>query len=251
MKHDGPDMMRYEREALFCIVALYTLIALTALHVTPLWVFMGLAPILYMRSALSVHELFHVRTARQVGVLQWLWLPEGPLNLGYREYRKIHMAHHKHVATSADPEHYLMRHGALASLLLASLSTEHHLLRWLRSEPFDRKLAVGLGARLSILVALAAIDLASVALCLIILRVVSASAQFLFHHVLHVRDGRLATYRLTLPRAAYELGCLVVGRRLMPILCEHPVHHAHPHIAARHFSSPIFGELRHTSKPRA
>ncbi len=65
-------------------------------------------------------------------------------------------------------------------------------------------------------------------------------SQYVFHHVLHDRNGPYGTFRLVLPKPLETLAGLWMGKRNVSIVCEHIAHHDWPQVraGARHGSAP-------------
>ncbi len=65
------------------------------------------------------------------------------------------------------------------------------------------------------------------------LRASIGAAGFVFHHVLHSRDGRLGTFALPVPDAVVRIGGVVFGTEPMLILARHRAHHLWPELRVR------------------
>ena len=113
--HDQ-DARRYTLITLVCYALLYGQFAFGLAGAIPLWTMCLTAPVLVVRWMFAQHELFHLRTAREVDPLtRLLPLMLTPLSLGYKEYLNIHYGHHRHMATQDDPEYFQLRGSRLAA----------------------------------------------------------------------------------------------------------------------------------------
>jgi fatty acid desaturase len=221
------DVRRYTWQSGWSLIALYALLAAALAGVLPPWVLAVVVPPLYVRSALNVHELMHVRSERQVPWLHRLMMAlESPLCLGYREHRDIHLRHHRHCATEDDPEFFQIRGGHLRAFGAAMISPEWMFVDYVRDKGMSRVLLGEAAVRCLLFVAALAVNPAAFAWYWAALRVSIGVSQYAFHHALHQRDGQFGTYALHLPAPVERVLRLAVGAECVHILVEHPAHHA-------------------------
>lgn len=229
--HSAADVVHYERESLAYLVLLYTVLALALLEVTPPWTLV-FAVLLVPRLQLSLHELMHIRTARQVHPLNRLFaLLDTPWSLGYHEFRTLHLDHHRHPAEERDPEWYQIRGSHLSGLLWSTVVSERSVLHWVRKHGMDRELLVGGGIRLVMMGTALWLNPQVFLTYWVMVRAVLSMSYFIFHHVLHNRGGSYGTFPLTHPLLKLVVRALL-GKRNVDVVCEHDAHHAWPQVRA-------------------
>jgi fatty acid desaturase len=221
------DVRRYAWQSGLCLTAMYAVLAAAMAHVIPGWVLLVLIPPLYVRSALTIHELMHVRSERQVPWLHRLMMAlESPLSLGYREHRDIHLRHHRFCATDGDPEFFQIRGGHVRAFAAAVLSPEWMLYDCVRQRRVGRTWLAEASIRFFGFLAVVAINPAAFLYYWIAVRASIGVSQYAFHHMLHQRGGTYGTYAVRLPRRVERAIRLVLGSECVHILTEHPAHHA-------------------------
>lgn len=221
------DVRRYTWHSGACLLALYGLLLGALANGIPPWILLLLVPPLYVRSALSVHELMHARSERQVPLLhRMMMVLESPVSLGYREHRDIHIRHHRYCVSDADPEMFQIRGGHARALVGAMLSPEWGLVKYVRDHGVSRMLAWEASARGAAFVAACVAHPLAFLYYWVALRLSIGLSAYAFHHALHQRDGVYGTYALTLSPTAERLLGAVIGRECVHILTEHPAHHA-------------------------
>lgn len=210
-------------------VALYLLLTCALVG----WVHPGVlalaVPLVYVRLALSLHETFHRHRPEQLGI--WLRLAallETPLALGYREHRVLHLLHHRYCGAAGDPERPLIDNPAALAFLHALVVPERSFVRWVRERGIDGRLARETALRALLFGVALAVDPAVFLVYLVALRLSIAIAGFVFHHLLHARQGRIGTYALPGGPRVFHLGCLLFGSEPMRILARHRAHHLWP-----------------------
>lgn len=229
--HSATDVVLYERESLLYLVLLYTTLALALLEVLPAWT-LAFAVLLVPRLQLSLHELMHIRTARQVHPLNRLFaLLDTPVSLGYQEFRTLHLDHHRYPAEERDPEWYQIRGSHLSGLLWSTVVSERSVLHWVRKHGVDRELLVGGVIRLVMMGTALWLNPRVFLTYWVMVRAVLSSSYFIFHHVLHNRAGSYGTYPLTHPFLK-RLVRVLLGKRNVAVVCEHDAHHAWPQVRA-------------------
>lgn len=232
------DARRYAVSSNVIVVLLIALDIGVAYGVVAPWGLMLAIALLLPRWMIYTHELFHVRKANEVDWLNRLMpLPFTPISLGYREFREIHMGHHRAPATEKDPDAFHILGGPLKAFLGALTLSEQAIARWLKSHPLDRELATGIVVRLAIFGSLAFVAQWWFLAFWLALRVNYAVGDFVFFHYLHVREGKVGSYPLKLPAAVEALATALAGKTLVAAILYHDRHHAYPRVAAHHLSA--------------
>lgn len=233
---DG-DATRYAMSSNAIAVLLIALDIGVAYGVVAPWGLMLAVALLLPRWMIYTHELFHIRKASEVDWLNRLMpIPFTPFSLGYREFREIHMGHHRAPATDKDPDAYHILGGPLRAFLGALTLSEQAIARWLRSHPLDRELAIGVIGRLAIFGSLAYLAQWWFVAFWLALRINYAVGDFVFFHYLHVRGGKTGTYPLRFPAAIETLATMLGGKTLVYAILYHDRHHAFPRVAAHHLA---------------
>jgi fatty acid desaturase len=195
--------------------------------VLPVWSICLLIPILYVRSALSAHELMHICPAKKVSFVHRLMMVlETPIGLGYREYRDIHIRHHRYAATGRDPEYFQIRGPHMRALATAMLAPEWSFVKYARDKGLSRDFVPEAAVRFSLFVLACWLNPVVFFVYWITIRLSAGFSAFMFHHLLHYRQGRYGTYPLHLPRVGDWVFRSLLGASLVNILYEHPAHHA-------------------------
>src|SRR5205823_2744142 len=97
---NGSDARRYVRRTLCLTLMIYALMGLALSGILPAWCLLPVLPLLYVRVALALHELLHMRAAGQVPWFhRFATVFETPFSMGYREHRAIHLNHHRYAGT--------------------------------------------------------------------------------------------------------------------------------------------------------
>lgn len=223
----------YQWLSLSLLLGIYGVLALWLVGLIPLWAMALALPVLYVRCALSVHELMHVRPAERVLWIQRLMMVlESPFCVGYREYREIHLRHHRFAGTDKDPEFFQIEGGHLRAFCHAMISSEIACAHWLREHGLDRRLAIGIAVRAAFFVALAVSFPWAFLAYLVVMRLAIGGANFLFHHVLHQRSGEYGSFALRPPRWIDFVCRVVLGTDMRHIVFEHDAHHAWQQVKA-------------------
>ena len=228
------DARRYLRRTLALTLGIHAMLAASLAGLVSPWLFPVLLPLAYVRLSLSLHELMHVRAASRVSWFHRLaMIFDTPLGLGYREHRAIHLAHHRYAASARDPELYQIRGSHLHAFACALVAPEHAALDWVRRHGAAPALRRGAFVRAACFVALLAWNPAVFVAYWLTLRACIGCSSFLFHHLLHSRDGALGHFALP----AAVLRCMPLARALFgvePIIIvrDHRVHHAYPGVRA-------------------
>lgn len=229
----APDAKRFERSAGVLLTLLYLHVALTLIGWAPAWSLAISTPILVVRWMFAVHELFHLKSEREVGPLTRLMpLLLTPLSIGYREHLEMHRGHHRHMATPADPEYFQLRGNKFVGFVNALTAPEQAFVRWVAAHGLDRELVAGTLVRLVLFAALA---WASGPLFLwywVPVRLSHATSFFSFFYLLHRRGAEFGVYRTVFPRWAASIYSVLFGRETLLGICYHDLHHQQPRVAA-------------------
>ena len=153
------DARQYELASGAIVLTLIGAYLGAALHVIPVWAMVLAVVSVLPRWMIYFHELFHVRKSDQITPLNRLMLlPFTPLSLGYREFREIHLGHHKAPASEKDPDAFHILGGPFLAFLGALTLSEQALVRWIAAHKIDQQLGVDMGIRLAFFVVLAAVS---------------------------------------------------------------------------------------------
>lgn len=186
---------------------------------------------------LSLHELFHLRQANEVGLFtEVMPFMVTPLFIGYREYRDIHMHHHAYMATPMDPDYFHIRGKPWQGLLNAFTAPEQIFFRWVSQQKTDIRFIFGVFIRLLLFASLMLITGWHFLWYWVPVRLAHGISYFTFFYCLHRRNGLYGVYSLPLPQSARQLLGVIFGRDAVQATCHHDVHHAHPGITADHLA---------------
>ena len=142
------DAAKYVRNSVVAALSLYVgyFLWLAGL-ISPLVLFVVIALAL-PRCTINVHELFHIRNARQINYFIRLMgltpVPLSPLTLSYGESRQIHFNHHRFGATEEDPDAYHIRGQFLKVFLNAFTIPEQNFIRWVAASGMNFQLCLDL-----------------------------------------------------------------------------------------------------------
>lgn len=145
------DGRRFGREVLVVNAVLVGLFLIQPFYPLPWWALMITINIALVRWLLLMHELFHIQShADAHPLIRLLLVPFSPVNIGYAEYRQLHMEHHRHAVTEDDPDAFHIRGGRFRSLLGALFFPEVSTLKCL-ADPAIRISWLALFAGLAVL----------------------------------------------------------------------------------------------------
>lgn len=232
---DERDARGYLRRTVVLLLLVYALLALGLARLVPVWSFALALPLLYVRLALALHELMHLRSAARVTWFHRLaMIFDTPLGLGYREHRAIHLRHHRYAATPRDPELFQIRGSSLRAFANALACPERAAWRWWHERGISPALRREALVRAAAFACLAAVNPPVLLAYWVTLRLCVGCAGFVFHHVMHSRAGRLGTFALPpLPRGSLALARALFGVEPVLIVSEHQAHHRRPDVRAR------------------
>jgi len=228
------DAARLTRNSLLCIALIYVDLAAAAVGWVPVWTLTVIVSLLVPRWMIAIHELFHLRSEREVDPVTRLQvLLFNPLSLGYRETLVNHRSHHRFMATPQDAEFYQLRGSPLAGLVNAFTAPEQMWFRWVAEHGIDRRLAIETVVRAALFVSLAWSCGATFLWYLVPARLAFGASYFAFFYALHRRGDAMDVYPLSLPAWLARCMTWLYGTDVVEATLHHDVHHAQPRIAAR------------------
>ena len=231
---NAADARHYVRRTFFLTLGLYAALAAALWGALPWWALVLAVPWLYVRLALALHELIHVRSANELPAFHRLaMIFETPLGLGFREHREIHLDHHHYGGGPGDPERAQIEGSHIRALLMALSTPERALVHWVRSHRVDARLGMEATVRLAAFAMLAAIDPVVFAIYWVMLRLSIGASGYVFHHALHNRRRVLGTYALPFPPRLTRAARALFGEEPMLILERHRSHHLWPEVRVR------------------
>lgn len=231
---DIADAKRYLRSTLAHTIAIYIVLAAALAGMVPPWILIAAVPWLYVRLSLGLHELLHARSAAEVPAFHRLALIfDTPFGLGYREHRAIHFRHHRFAGDERDPELWQIEGGHWRAFASAMTTPERSLVDWVYARGFDAPLVADGAVRLIAFLGVAALNPPVFLVYWLLLRVSIGGSGFVFHHLLHNRDGAFGTYALPFPPWLVFAGRAVFGVEPMLILTQHRSHHLWPDVRVR------------------
>ncbi|SDZ07905.1 fatty acid desaturase [Nitrosomonas sp. Nm33] len=232
------DAIRYRTQSLLWLAAIYLHTVVVLVGLLPPWSLVLSMVVFVVRWMLSTHELLHLRSACEVDpITRLLPLLLTPLQLGYREYRVIHFRHHRYMATPQDPEYFQLRGGKLRGFINAMSAPEQSYFRWITQQGLDAQLLRGTLMRLVLFVALVGASGLTFFWYWVPLRFAYGVSYFSFFYCLHRRGEAYGVYPQKFSPGTARLFALLFGRDSLMATCHHDIHHAHPHIAARHLAA--------------
>lgn len=242
---DDDDARRFTTATLFYNAAAYVHLLCATWGLLPAWTLALSIPILVPRWMIAMHELFHLRSDREVDpVTRLMPFLFTVLSIGYRESLANHRSHHRHMATPADAEYYQLRGNKLAGFANAMTAPEQMWVRWVAQHGLDRELARDTAIRLTLFVALVSVSGSTFLWYWIPARVAFGVSYFSFFYWLHRRREEFGVYPLAIPAWLARIGTFVWGRDVMEATLHHDVHHAQPRIAAKHLAQSRDAVLR-------
>ena len=186
------------------------------------------------RWLIAFHELFHLRSADQVGFITRLQpIPFAPLNLGYREYREIHKGHHQHTACETDPDAFHIRGGFIKAFAGSVTQHEQAVVRYIARHGLNCELITLMSIRLGIFVGLLLASPEAFIVWWLVLRVTYIINDFVFFHVVHYRGGQTGTFPIPLPAWLKYPFIVIYGFDVVYATMFHDTHHKHSLVAAK------------------
>ena len=231
------DARRLTAASLLCVALIYGNLLAAAAGIVPVWTLAIVAALLVPRWMIAIHELFHLRSEREVDpVTRFQPLLFTPLSLGYRENLVNHRTHHRFMGTPADAEFYQLRGSRLSGFANAMTAPEQMWFRWVNAHGLDRRLAMDTALRFALFAALAAGTGAVFLWYWVPARITFGFSYFVFFYWLHRRGPEMGVYQLVVPKPLAALLRLLYGRDVVEATLHHDVHHVQPRIAAEHLA---------------
>lgn len=212
---------------------LYAHFGLCLAGVLPGWTMFLSAPVLVVRWMLSMHEIFHLRSAREVDPgTRLLLLMLTPFFLGYREMRAIHNGHHRFMATPQDPDFFHIRGNKVSGMLNALTAPEQMTVRWIRRNGIDSTLLKAGAVRLALFAGLVLVSGKFFWWYFLPVRLAFGASYFSFFYCLHRRGKAYGVYAAHLPDWAARAFGLLFGKDALLATLHHDIHHGAPRIRA-------------------
>lgn len=229
------DADRYQRTQFVCSGLIYGHFVICMAGVLPFWTLLLSIPPLVVRWMIALHELFHVRGPRDVDFLTRIQpLFFTPLALGFREYRAIHFGHHRHMATSLDPDFFHIRGSKLQGFLNALSAPEQSFFRWVNVHGLNSTLLRDAALRTSLAVLLIMGSGWNFLWYFVPLRLAYGLSYFSFFYCLHRRGAQYGVYAVSFSARWARLFRVLLGADAYAATCHHPLHHSNPAVAASH-----------------
>ena len=229
------DARLYQLKIITITLAIYVCFALFTLGMVNVWWMIVLSSLLVTHWMITFHELLHLKKPEELDYITRLFLiPFSPFNLGYREYRDIHMRHHLYTATSKDPDAFHILGGSLKAFFGALTQHEQASFRYIRSNGVSLELGIMMFVRFSVFSGLLFISPQEFLLWWTVLRVTYTINDFVFFHFVHYRSGVAGTFSIPLPSFLLYPALLIYGKDVVYGTMYHDTHHEHSMIAARY-----------------
>ena len=229
------DATEYQYKNIAFTLGLYLVFFVFALDYIHLWLMIPISSILVTRWLIAFHELLHLKKADD---LDWLTrvapIPFSPLNLGYREYRQIHMGHHRHTAQQEDPDAFHIRGGHLKALLGSITQHEQASYRFVKQYGLSTELTTMLILRAALFVALLLVFGKTFLAWFLVLRITYIINDYIFFHLVHHRAGEFGTFKILLPTWLQYLLIVIYGFDVVYATMHHDIHHHNVRIAAKY-----------------
>jgi fatty acid desaturase len=228
------DAREYQYKVIAFTMCLYLVFIAFALGYIPFWIMLPVSSILVTRWLIAFHELLHLKKAED---LDWLTrlvpIPFSLVNLGYREYRQIHMGHHRYTAQREDPDAFHIRGGHLKALLGAITQQEQASYRFIKQYGLSRELAVMLFLRAALFLALLLVFGKVFVVWFLVLRITYIINDYIFFHFVHYRAGQAGTFSIPLTRWLIYAFIVIYGIDVVYATMHHDIHHRNARIAAK------------------
>jgi fatty acid desaturase len=202
----------------------------------PAWMFATCGFFVFIRYFDLTHEEMHARSdcPQLCDRLRYVFSVSGPLQLGYTQLARSHRLHHAYEGSGRDPDAWIAQAPLLVAALHCLTQPEQAVVRYVRANGIDRRLAVDLGVHLSAWVGLAYVcSWPQFLLYNAVVRVGNGASWFVFTHVLH----RAAIYegfaRRRLPTWLRVAWLALIGRNNLNAITYHFLHHAYGFVPAR------------------
>jgi fatty acid desaturase len=231
------DARRLTLTTLVCVALVYGNLAAASFGLLPAWTLLFTVSLLVPRWMIGIHELFHLRSEREVDPVTRLQpLLFTPLSLGYRENLVNHRSHHRFMVTPQDAEYYQLRGSRVVGFLNAMSAPEQMWFRWIAENGVDRELAIGTLLRLAIFVGLVAMSGWLFLWYWLPARAAFGASYFVFFYWLHRKGEAMGVYPLVLPKPVLRVLTVLYGADVVEATVHHDVHHAQPRVASYHLN---------------
>ena len=228
------DALEYQIKLIVFTLILYGCFALYVIGWMNVWIMAAVVSVVVTRWMIAFHELFHLRQADDLDLLSRLAaIPFGPFNLGYREYRDIHIGHHKYLSTKKDPDAFHIRGGFFKAFIGALTQHEQATIRYISSHGFSRELASMMFIRLAIFSGMLMVSPSAFLVFWLVLRITYTVNDFVFFHLVHYRMGEYGTFPIPLPAIIQYPALFVYGADVVYATMHHDTHHKYTKIAAK------------------
>ena len=229
------DATEYQVKIIAFTLGLYLVfIAFTAGYVN-VWIMIPLSSILVTRWMIAFHECFHLKKADE---LDWITrlvpIPFSPMNLGYQEYRQIHMGHHRHTAQKEDPDAFHIRGGHLKALWGALTQHEQASYRFVKQHGLSNELIVMFSLRAALFFILLLTFGHTFLAWFLVLRITYVINDYVFFHLVHYRAGQTGSFKIPLPTWLQYPAIFIYGIDVVYATMHHDIHHNDPRIAAKY-----------------
>lgn len=229
------DAIEYQLKVVVFTLVLFSCFAAFASGLLPLWMMVFFVTVMLTRWMIAFHELLHLRKAEELDLVTRLFpLPFSPINLGYREYREIHIGHHRHVATTQDPDAFHILGGHLKAFVGAMTQHEQATVRYIKANGFTRELVIMMLIRLAVFIAMLTASPVAFLQFWLVIRVTHTINDYIFFHLVHYRAGQYATFPISLPAIIRYPAQLLYGIDVVYATMHHDIHHEHTQVAAKY-----------------
>jgi len=229
------DAREYQFKIVLFTVIIYAVFFAYATGWLNVWWMAALVSVSVTRWMIAFHELFHLRKPEKLNYFIRLQvIPFTPMALGYREFRDIHMGHHKYTATEQDPDGFHILGGPVKALFGAFTQNEQAVIRYIAAKGISTELAIMLLVRCAIFISLLAVAPMAFLIWWLVLRISAAVNDFVFFHLVHYRSGVHGTFPLPLPKLLAGLASILYGDDVVNATMHHDVHHQHNLIAPKY-----------------
>ncbi len=208
----------------------YGTFALYVRGVVSPYVFATFGLFVFIRYFDMTHEEMHRRQRdhRAWDVLRRVFSVSGPLQLGYTQLAHNHRLHHGYEGTERDPDLWIMRASIPVAVLHCLTQPEQAVVRYVRANGVDRRLAFDLTLHFAAWIGLACVcTWQQFLLYNLVVRAGNGVSWFVFTHVLH----RASVYRdfgaVAVPAWLRAAWIVLIGRNNLNAITFHFLHHAY------------------------
>ncbi len=244
------DALEYQIKITLYTLAIYGCYGGYVSGTINVWWMAALTSVLVTRWMIAFHELLHLRSADELDIFSRLLpLPFAPLNIGYREYRRIHAGHHAHTASEEDPDAFHILGGHLASLFGAITLHEQQLVRYVKHHGLSGELSLMMVIRLGLFVTMLLIEPMAFFAWWLVLRLTYITNDFVFFHLVHYRAEQYGSFPIPLPAILQYPLILIYGIDVVYATMHHDIHHKQQQIAAKYLPRVAAGHQAPNAMP--